>query len=226
MAQQAGHAQPQARPEEVTKKEATTAVSPSESARVKHARYSYHAPSTHTTSPAGPFASQLIEQAPVDVGSPIVMMAAAAENSPSGKTIPHNSLKRKAEDTTEAQLKQDKVRERNREQARRCRSKKKQESEEMDRRIRRLEHENSVLKKAFRALYNQKSLMEALVVSQCGNKGAMIVDRTRRLDVAEKCSLSQLCSDLLGTPMSSLPIVAAATAVADPTENVIPKVML
>ena len=97
-----------------------------------------------------------------------------------------------------AEEKQERIRQRNRDHARRCRIRKRQAAENLAQKASKLEHENSVLKTAFRALHNQKSLMESFVISEFGERGYTIVEKSRQVKVLDQCSIGQLCQDFLG----------------------------
>merc|ERR1740138_550350 len=127
-------------------------------------------------------------------------------------------VKRKGAQETEKE-KQERIRERNREHARRCRIRKRQAVENLNNKVTKLEHENNVLKTAFRALHNQKSLMEAIVISEFGKRGWVIVDRTRNLKVVNKSSITELCSDILTPGADGLISGAEDTDVASTTDS-------
>jgi len=94
--------------------------------------------------------------------------------------------------------KQERIRRRNREHARRCRVRKRQATDNLTARVKQLEKEYAMLMKAFRVLYNQKAMMETMVVSEFGSKGTLIVERTNTVTVmAERCTVSELRDDIL-----------------------------
>lgn len=98
---------------------------------------------------------------------------------------------------------EERVRLRNRNQARRARQRRRQAVVDMEKKLQLLEHENQVLKNAFRTLHMQHTLTEALVVSQCGQNGQSVVQQMRALTQAKQCSLSGLATDLLVPPAST-----------------------
>lgn len=82
-------------------------------------------------------------------------------------------------ETTEE--KQERIRRRNREHARKCRIRKRQAADNLAARVKHLEQEYSKLLRAFRQVYNSKALMDSLVVSEFGEKGSAIVEKTNKL---------------------------------------------
>jgi hypothetical protein len=76
--------------------------------------------------------------------------------------------------------KQERVRQRNRVHARSCRIRKRQALETLKTRVQSLEGENNTLKQAFRVLYNQKELTTAMVISEFGEKGVLVLEKLRR----------------------------------------------
>jgi hypothetical protein len=92
---------------------------------------------------------------------------------------------------------EERVRLRNRNQARRARQRRRQAVEDMEKKLHLLEHENQVLKNAFRTLHMQHTLTEALVVAQCGESGQSVVQQMRALTQAKQCSLPGLATELL-----------------------------
>lgn len=90
-----------------------------------------------------------------------------------------NSNKPLGAETSEE--KQERIRRRNREHARKCRIRKRQAADNLAARVKQLEEEYGKLMKAFRLVYNSKALMDSLVVSEFGSKGSLIVERTNKL---------------------------------------------
>lgn len=116
------------------------------------------------------------------INSPSDSCASTPTGSDAGSLIsgPNlNSNKPAGQETSEE--KQERIRRRNREHARKCRIRKRQAADNLAARVKHLEQEYSKLMKAFRLVYNSKALMDSLVVSEFGSKGSLIVERTNKL---------------------------------------------
>jgi hypothetical protein len=87
-------------------------------------------------------------------------------------------VKRKADEESKDE-KQERIRQRNRVHARSCRIRKRQAVEDLNKKVDTLQDENTMLKNAFRVMYNQKALMDAMVVSEFGEKGSLLLDKIK-----------------------------------------------
>ena len=97
----------------------------------------------------------------------------------SEETVPAQVSAPNGEETSEE--KQERIRRRNREHARKCRIRKRQAADSLAARVKHLEQEYTKLMRAFRVVYNSKALMASLVVSEFGDRGSVIVERTNKL---------------------------------------------
>lgn len=128
------------------------------------------------------------------LGSSLPTFIAQQRNVEQLSTLASNKKTGKRKSSAESEEdKQARIRLRNREQARRCRLKKRQAAEDLGRKVNSLSHENEVLKKAFSVLYTQKALLESVVTAQFGQLGQMIIQSTRGLEPADATHTAQLC---------------------------------
>jgi hypothetical protein len=129
-------------------------------------------------------------------GMPQVCVGALAQEIQTVNSQPATSTsarggKRKLEETSEERTAR--IRLRNRDHARKCRIRKRQAAESLNERASQLEHENNILKTAFRALHNHKALVESVVVSEFGERGMAIIERSRQSKLEKSSSGDQQC---------------------------------
>jgi hypothetical protein len=96
-----------------------------------------------------------------------------------------------------AEQKKERIKQRNRDHARRCRQRKKELSDELANRTSQLEYENNVLKTAFRELHSEKLMIESLIISEFGERGYTLIERTREVKVEDQAEIPQLCEELM-----------------------------